>query len=104
MYYSNKATYPFAVRTNNDDDVIKCRLLTWDAVDFGKKLSRADRIEGYSVSSRRNLYERSVVDVIRTEDGEVCVLCVGCVCLLFCVCVLCVCCFVCVLLFVCCCL
>lgn len=67
MYKCRKLKYPFALRTNNDNDFMIGRLITFNDKDlFYHKLFEADQIEDYDDThpdDQENEYIRSIVDV-----------------------------------------
>ena len=67
---NRRENFPFAIRTDNNDDYIVGRLLTWKKDVFIQKLLRADQIEGYNPKANENdcFYLRKVVNVQTTNN------------------------------------
>eukprot|EP01084_Bolivina_argentea_P055583 101877_1 len=65
--------YPFAIQTNNKNDYINGRIISWNCnnkIDiFDTKLKIADRMEGYINGTMDNLYRRDIVNVLN-ENGD----------------------------------
>eukprot|EP01083_Nonionella_stella_P075723 205948_1 len=74
MYKLKGTNYPFALRTNDDNDVIIGRLLQWtDEQTFYEKVLGADDIEDYDDThpdDDENEYIRDIVDVHMTDNAQ----------------------------------
>lgn len=64
MFQERNLNYPYAVKTDNPNDVLIGRVLTWkDSATILAKLKSADDIEEYEDGNPDSLYQRTVVDI-----------------------------------------
>ena len=71
MYQHKDASYPFAIRTDNQNDFIIGRVMEFDKNLFTKKLSHADHINGYNPNEpKKSYYERLIVDAYLDDIAE----------------------------------
>ena len=69
MYKSKIRDYPFAIKTDNDEDFIVGRIIEFHEKDLLYKLTRADQIEGYR-GDENDLYHREIVHVENMDDNN----------------------------------
>ena len=74
MYKSKQLNYPFALKTNNKNDIMIGRMITFkDKNIFYHKLLEADQIEDYDATNpneNENEYVRDIVDVHIMDNNQ----------------------------------
>ena len=65
IYKHKQQNFPFAIRTDDENDFVVGRLLEFGSDLFADKLSHANRINGYDPNKKEeeNYYQQVVVDV-----------------------------------------
>mmetsp|Transcript_102775 Transcript_102775/g.125629 ORF Transcript_102775/g.125629 Transcript_102775/m.125629 type:complete len:218 (+) Transcript_102775:93-746(+) len=72
LYQHCDESFPFAIRSYNNNDIIKGRLIYWNNIyEFIDKLKMADEIEEYTPNNIHSMYIRNVVNITLNNNETI---------------------------------